>query len=131
MAKMKVPHGSLQLTSLGTWLFIVALPVQGALDPWRFGLVKTATTMKAATKRMSKMMSRMRIILLPPVRRRKVRAVATKVYRTAAAMIPSTAPLEREALWTRRTIFARRTEKRMREVSAERNCRRRRRCWKR
>jgi hypothetical protein len=37
--------------------------------------------------------------------------------------------LDREALWTRRTIFARRMEKRMSEMVAERNWRMRRRCW--
>ena len=45
------------------------------------------------------------------------------VYRTAAARMPSTAPLEREVRPTSRMILSMRREKRIREVVAERNCR--------
>jgi hypothetical protein len=48
------------------------------------------------------------------------------VYRTAAARMPSTAPFECVAWFVRRMILAMRTEKRMKEVNAERNWRTRR-----
>lgn len=44
--------------------------------------------------------------------------------------MPSTAPLEWDALCTRRTIFASRMEKRISEMVADRNWRVRRRVWR-
>jgi len=110
-------------------LFILDLPVQGELDPWRAGLVNTATAMNAPTKRTSKMISSMRSMLPPPFRRQNLSIMVAKVYRTAAARMPSTAPLECEALWKRRTIFERRMEKRMSEVVADSHWKTRRRRW--
>ncbi len=123
IAKMKVPHGKLQLTELVTFVlmaeYLVAL--QGALEPWRFGLVRTATAIKAPTNRRSRTMNNMRSRFEPVPLIVKLRAIAMSVYKTAAARMPSTAPLEREARPARLIIFRRRTEKRIREVREERN----------
>ena len=96
IAKIKVPHGKLQFAELGPYfpMSCEVLELQGPLDPWRFGLVRIATAMKAPTNRMSKSMSMMRVILEALVRRISGRIVAMMVYRTAAARIPSTAPFE-------------------------------------
>jgi len=63
IAKINVPQGKLQFTLPATCILTVAELVQGALEPWRRGLVNTATTIKAATKRRSNRMNRMRRIL--------------------------------------------------------------------
>ena len=66
---------------------------QGPLGP--LGAVRTATTMKAATKALSRMINSHRMTLWLPVRRRQsCRMVARMVYATAAARMPSTAPLD-------------------------------------
>lgn len=129
MARAKVPYGSLQLA---VFLMLVGIKeltfgdeVQGALEPPRIGLVKTATAMKAPMNKTSNTMKSQRRMFGPPAFRPKLKAVTIKVYRIAAARMPSTAPLELEALPARRTILASRTEKRIRDVSELRNWSRR------
>lgn len=81
IAKTKVPHGKLQLIALGTSTSTLddLVTLQGALLPCRFGLVKTATTMKAATNKMSKRMSSILIALEPVPRMMNWRSIAMRV----------------------------------------------------
>jgi len=81
IAKMKVPQGKLQLTELGIFVLIAVylVALQGALEPPRLGLVRTATTMKAPTKRRSRTMKIMRSIFEPVPLMANFKAIAMSV----------------------------------------------------
>jgi hypothetical protein len=131
IAKMKVPHGKLQFTAPGIWLLILEEREQGALEPCRFGLVRTATTINAATNKRSMMTKINRRTLEPELLMMHRRHIDRSVYATAAARMPSTAPLERVARPANRMILAKRMEKRMSDIDAERNWKARKACSRR
>jgi hypothetical protein len=94
IARIKVPHGKLQFTPFGRRP--LSLLSHGPLVP-PFGLVRTATAMKPPTKPMSKIIHIQRNKFDAPPLRQNLRSIEIKVYATAAARIPSTAPLDVDA----------------------------------